>query len=167
MIRASSKKGKRGSNHRVIGRRPTELYALQPQLVPTGAECQEKIFESVLGAQFIFIPTAITWSALSVFACFSVKEPQATLRHAVLRTVVLRIELCLHIRLNMPREAEPSNNERTFILQALQEDIRLDGRALNAHRQLDISFGDGHGAADVRLGKTRYHTITHILNCQC
>jgi len=59
----------------------------------------------------------------------------------------------------MPKEAEPSSNERAFILQALHEDIRLDGRALDAYRQLDISFGDEYGVADVRLGKTRYDSM--------
>ena len=59
----------------------------------------------------------------------------------------------------MPREAEPSINERAFILQALQEDIRLDGRPLDAYRPLDISFGDDYGVADVQLGKTRYVPI--------
>lgn len=56
----------------------------------------------------------------------------------------------------MPREAEPSINERAFILQALQENIRLDGRSLEAYRTLEISFGDDYGAVDVQLGKTRY-----------
>ena len=56
----------------------------------------------------------------------------------------------------MPREAEPSINQRTFLLQALQENTRLDGRALDAYRPLDISFGDDYSLADVRLGKTRY-----------
>lgn len=55
----------------------------------------------------------------------------------------------------MPKEAEPSSNERAFILQALQEDIRLDGRSLDAYRHLNISFGEEHGVADVQLGKTR------------
>jgi len=55
----------------------------------------------------------------------------------------------------MPREAEPSINERAFVLQALQEDVRLDGRALDAFRHLNISFGEEYGVADVRLGKTR------------
>ena len=55
----------------------------------------------------------------------------------------------------MPREAEPSINEREFILEALQEDVRLDGRALDAFRGLDISFGEEYGVADVQLGKTR------------
>lgn len=59
----------------------------------------------------------------------------------------------------MPREVEPSINERAFLLQALQENIRLDGRALDAYRQLDISFGDDYGVADVRLGKTRYPSL--------
>lgn len=56
----------------------------------------------------------------------------------------------------MPREAEPSINERTFVLEALRNNIRLDGRALDTYRPLEISFGDDYGAADVRLGKTRY-----------
>ena len=56
----------------------------------------------------------------------------------------------------MPREAEPSINERVFILQALQENIRLDGRSFEAYRTLEISFGDDFGAVDVQLGKTRY-----------
>lgn len=56
----------------------------------------------------------------------------------------------------MPREAEPSINERTFVLEALRNNIRLDGRALDAYRPLEISFGDDYGAAGVRLGKTRY-----------
>ena len=56
----------------------------------------------------------------------------------------------------MPREAEPSINHRAFLLQALHENVRLDGRALDAYRNLDISFGHDDGLADVRLGKTRY-----------
>ncbi|KAI4230432.1 MAG: hypothetical protein L6R36_000061 [Xanthoria steineri] len=55
----------------------------------------------------------------------------------------------------MPREAEPSNNERAFILEALQQDIRLDGRALESFRDIQLSFGDEYGVADVQLGKTR------------
>ncbi|KAL6717024.1 3'-5'-exoribonuclease [Lecanora helva] len=58
----------------------------------------------------------------------------------------------------MPREAEPSINERAFILQALQENIRLDGRSLEAYRELNISFGEEYGVADVQLGKTRVLT---------
>lgn len=56
----------------------------------------------------------------------------------------------------MPREAEPSNNERAFILEALHENVRLDGRALDAFRNIDLSFGDEYGVADVQLGETRY-----------
>ncbi|KAJ9622617.1 3'-5'-exoribonuclease [Taxawa tesnikishii (nom. ined.)] len=55
----------------------------------------------------------------------------------------------------MPREVEPSQNERDFIRQALRESIRLDGRALDDFRHLELSFGDEYGVADVRLGKTR------------
>ena len=55
----------------------------------------------------------------------------------------------------MPREADPSINERAFILEALQENIRLDGRPLDAFRELRITFGEEYGVADVQLGKTR------------
>ncbi|KAK8055833.1 hypothetical protein PG993_001060 [Apiospora rasikravindrae] len=55
----------------------------------------------------------------------------------------------------MPREAEPSQNEKDFILKAVREGHRLDGRALDEFRQLDLKFGDQYGVADVTLGKTR------------
>jgi exosome complex component RRP45 len=55
----------------------------------------------------------------------------------------------------MPREADPSNVERTFILEALHQDVRVDGRALDQFRPLNIIFGDDYGSATVSLGKTR------------
>ena len=57
----------------------------------------------------------------------------------------------------MPREVEPSLNERAFILQALQEGIRIDGRPLDAFRNLELSFSDEYGVVDVMLGKTRFY----------
>lgn len=59
----------------------------------------------------------------------------------------------------MPREAEPSQNEKDFILKAVREGHRLDGRALDQFRQLDLNFGDQYGVADVTLGKTRYVSL--------
>jgi exosome complex component RRP45 len=55
----------------------------------------------------------------------------------------------------MPRAAELSNIERDFILQALRENTRLDGRQLEAYRDLDIAFGEEYGTVDIRLGRTR------------
>ncbi|KXT16644.1 hypothetical protein AC579_8048 [Pseudocercospora musae] len=55
----------------------------------------------------------------------------------------------------MPREADPSNNEREFLLSALRENIRLDGRAFDQFRNIDLAFGEEYGTADVRIGKTR------------
>ncbi|KAK4502292.1 hypothetical protein PRZ48_005717 [Zasmidium cellare] len=55
----------------------------------------------------------------------------------------------------MPREADPSNNEREFVLSALRENVRLDGRAFDQFRDVDLAFGEEYGAADVRIGKTR------------
>jgi len=64
----------------------------------------------------------------------------------------------------MPRDVEPSLNEREFILSALREDIRMDGRAFDAYRDLKLEFGDEYGVADVRLGKTRLVWSTYISN---
>ncbi|KAI1816747.1 ribosomal protein S5 domain 2-type protein [Poronia punctata] len=55
----------------------------------------------------------------------------------------------------MPREVEPSQNERAFVIQALQEGQRLDGRPFDQFRKLDLKFGDQYGVADINLGKTR------------
>ena len=75
----------------------------------------------------------------------------------------------------MPRVTELSLNERNFVLQALRENIRLDGRAFDAFRAIELTFGDEDGFADVRLGKTRYDTqgfevhicLSDILQCLC
>lgn len=55
----------------------------------------------------------------------------------------------------MPSEALPSINEREFILSALQQNVRIDGRAFDEFRPIDLAFGDDYGQADVRMGKTR------------
>ena len=55
----------------------------------------------------------------------------------------------------MPREADPSNNAKSFLLQSLRENVRLDGRGFDEFRSLDLSFGDEYGVATVQLGKTR------------
>lgn len=55
----------------------------------------------------------------------------------------------------MPREAEPSTNARAFVLQALREKVRLDGRQFDAFRPIGLTFGDDYGVTDVRMGKTR------------
>lgn len=56
----------------------------------------------------------------------------------------------------MPREIGPSLNERQFFQQALEENLRIDGRAFDQFRALELEFGDEYGVADVRLGKTRF-----------
>lgn len=55
----------------------------------------------------------------------------------------------------MPRAVEISNVERSFISEALQEGIRLDGRAFDQFRKIEIELGEEYGTATVRLGKTR------------
>jgi exosome complex component RRP45 len=56
----------------------------------------------------------------------------------------------------MPREVEASLNEKQFVLRALQENIRVDGRSLDQFRDLRLTFGDNYGVLDMNLGNTRY-----------
>lgn len=55
----------------------------------------------------------------------------------------------------MPREIDISNVERSFILEALEQGIRVDGRPLDQFRNIDLKFGDEYGIVTLRLGKTR------------
>jgi len=55
----------------------------------------------------------------------------------------------------MPREIEPSLNERQFFTAALEENIRLDGRGLEEYRPIKILFGDDYGVSEASFGKTR------------
>ncbi|BCS26326.1 exosome non-catalytic core subunit RRP45 [Aspergillus puulaauensis] len=54
----------------------------------------------------------------------------------------------------MNKEAPLSIAERDFILDALREDVRLDGRKADQLRPLNLSFGEEYGHVKVQLGKT-------------
>jgi len=56
----------------------------------------------------------------------------------------------------MPRAADLSLNDREFILQALRQGLRVDNRAFDEYRPLELTLGDEYGIADVQLGKTRF-----------
>lgn len=55
----------------------------------------------------------------------------------------------------MPRGADISNVEKAFILQALGQNLRLDGRGLDQFRDIQLVFGDQLGTVTVSLGRTR------------
>uniref|UniRef100_A0A8H7K5A0 Exosome complex component RRP45 n=1 Tax=Bionectria ochroleuca TaxID=29856 RepID=A0A8H7K5A0_BIOOC len=55
----------------------------------------------------------------------------------------------------MPREAEPSLNERNFVSRALEEGLRVDGRKFDQCRPVSLNFGDEFGVAEVQFGKTK------------
>ncbi|KAI9011286.1 ribosomal protein S5 domain 2-type protein [Gaertneriomyces semiglobifer] len=55
----------------------------------------------------------------------------------------------------MVKETEPSNNEKAFVLEALREGLRVDGRGPHDMRTVAITLGPQYGHAEVRLGKTR------------
>ncbi|XP_044960997.1 exosome complex component RRP45A-like isoform X1 [Hordeum vulgare subsp. vulgare] len=54
----------------------------------------------------------------------------------------------------MDQRWRPTVNEREFIEQALQSDLRVDGRRPFDFRKLTISFGREDGSAEVLLGET-------------
>lgn len=65
----------------------------------------------------------------------------------------------------MPKEAaDLSANQRAFILEAIQKNVRLDGRPLEQFRPLDLTFGAEHGHIKVQLGKTRCDYIFAMIN---
>lgn len=55
----------------------------------------------------------------------------------------------------MPRQADISNVEKTFILEALTQNLRLDGRKFDQYRGIQLDFGEQYGTATVSVGKTR------------
>ncbi len=56
----------------------------------------------------------------------------------------------------MPREIEPPTIQREFLLSALNEGKRLDGRLPLQQRDIHLEFGDELGCVECRLGKTRW-----------
>lgn len=56
----------------------------------------------------------------------------------------------------MPREVEPPIVQREFVLAALKEKLRVDGRGLLQGREPTLEFGDELGVVECSLGKTRY-----------
>ncbi|KAK2734224.1 hypothetical protein FQN57_001745 [Myotisia sp. PD_48] len=54
----------------------------------------------------------------------------------------------------MGKDGLISANEREFILEAFQRDVRLDGRKFDQFRPLSLSFGKEYGNVKVQLGKT-------------
>ena len=65
----------------------------------------------------------------------------------------------------MPKETDLSLNEKTFILSALSQSVRLDGRSFDSFRDLTFTFGEEYGLVDVRLGKTRYCSFSERMKC--
>lgn len=59
----------------------------------------------------------------------------------------------------MSKETPLSVAEREFILEALLENIRLDGRDADAFRPLSVTFGEEYGHVKVQLGQTRCVTF--------
>ncbi|KAL7420787.1 3'-5'-exoribonuclease [Cryptotrichosporon argae] len=54
----------------------------------------------------------------------------------------------------MPREIDPPTIQRDFLLTALAEGRRLDGRLPLEQRRFELVFGDELGSVECRLGKT-------------
>jgi exosome complex component RRP45 len=54
----------------------------------------------------------------------------------------------------MPREIEPPTIQKEFLLAALAEGKRLDGRLPLEQREIGLEFGEELGWCTCRLGKT-------------
>ncbi|KAJ1550107.1 hypothetical protein HK096_008714, partial [Nowakowskiella sp. JEL0078] len=52
-----------------------------------------------------------------------------------------------------------STNEKKFVINALKEGLRIDGRQLNDYRDIKIVFGESFGHVEILLGKTRVAAI--------
>ncbi|KAG8856580.1 hypothetical protein FRB96_006340 [Tulasnella sp. 330] len=55
----------------------------------------------------------------------------------------------------MPRELEPSISQKEFVLGALKQGLRTDGRLLLQGRDVQLMFGEELGSVECRFGKTR------------
>ncbi|MEJ1277446.1 exosome component 9 [Cricetulus griseus] len=62
------------------------------------------------------------------------------------------------------KETPLSNCERRFLLRAIEEKKRLDGRQTYDYRNIRISFGTDYGCCIVELGKTRQSDLLVKLN---
>ncbi|CEP21938.1 unnamed protein product [Cyberlindnera jadinii] len=55
----------------------------------------------------------------------------------------------------MAKGIETSANEKAFIIDALTQGVRTDGRKLDEYRDVKISLGSQYGSVDVTMGETR------------
>ena len=62
------------------------------------------------------------------------------------------------------RPPSPSIPEKEFVVEALKQGLRLDGRAALEMRQPTLTFGPDLGWVDCSLGKTR---CGFIADCYC
>src|ERR1700712_3146803 len=56
----------------------------------------------------------------------------------------------------MPREIEPPSIQREFLLAALAEGKRIDGRIPLEMREVKLTFGESLGWVECHLGKTAW-----------
>jgi hypothetical protein len=97
------------------------------------------------------------------------------LQHACMRSfcVVTRVARLCHQPAQSEEEMKETSislSERTFILEALKKENRIDGRRVQDIRTVKIAFREQYGSAEVQYGKTRYsikpmlYFIIHINN---
>ncbi|KAG8979607.1 hypothetical protein FRB90_008049, partial [Tulasnella sp. 427] len=55
----------------------------------------------------------------------------------------------------MPRELEPAISQKEFVLAALKQGLRTDGRAFLESRKIELVFGEELGMVECKFGKTR------------
>ncbi|KAJ1657083.1 3'-5'-exoribonuclease [Dispira simplex] len=55
----------------------------------------------------------------------------------------------------MVKERELSNNEREFVIEAIQQGLRVDGRSVEAQRDISVTYGEDFGNVQVAYGSTQ------------
>lgn len=63
----------------------------------------------------------------------------------------------------MARDIELSNSENKFILEALRQNFRLDGRSFDQFRDVGVNFGQEYGDVTITMGKTK---VQCRISCQ-
>lgn len=63
----------------------------------------------------------------------------------------------------MARDIELSNSENKFILEALKQNFRLDGRSFDQFRDVGVNFGQEYGDVTITMGKTK---VQCRISCQ-
>ena len=77
------------------------------------------------------------------------------------RSLIEVKKISAHLSTPIMRPPSPSIPEREFLLDAINQSLRLDGRGLWQARTPTLTFGPELGWVECSMGKTRYVSFLH------